>query len=723
MSGQPSRRAVGFSAEILLLALLLSGIPTHGQPITKHPVALDDLTETAMADSLQLSPDGSMLAYSFGHWSTYLTDNNLWIVETKSGSIARKVAQGTFPHWSPDGKRLAYYSGDAGDYQIWVLDLFSNRSEQITHVKGGINPDPYTRIMGWALDAMALAWSPDGKKLIFASRVEVASPPTSSSAATSSQAAPAPAPDHPAPLVLTLTTPPEWTTAGIYSRAFGSTSGFAHWQKKEDTDASKVAAPPPVLINQLFLVDVDSKQTEQLTTDNAGYFGPAWSPDGTKIVCASADGPVVLEFGSGKTNLYVFDVATHKKTALTNEPEVKWQPTWSSDGRSVAYLSGSFSGHQYLMVIPAGGGKARNLTAELDRYVEEYRWVGDDIDVLIKDGVSHPVVRIELATARAERLTLDNAARDHLSESRDGALAWQQSDGAHAGGIWFRPNKATPARPIVDLNPEVQSWELGKQEVINWKNKRGDEIEGVLITPPGYIQGKKYPLIVDSYPGTSSSFRSSPYGGNQAWASRGYAVLFTSGARGPHVWMNPIKSLKYDLAAKGPHGWDVSFDDVMSGIDEIIRRGIADPDRIGLFGSSNGGAIAQMLITRTDRFKCVVSYAGVPMADLTRSYFATTGWSWRGVVGVAPWDDPGAYVELSSIYRLNKVNLPVLLFDGDQDGDFLLNTIEVYNGLRSLDKDVTFVRYPDQSHVFTGWALKDFLRRTMDFYDAHLKSN
>ena len=721
MSRQPGPRAIALRAEAILIVLLLCGFAAHGQTIDKHPVALDDLTETAMADSLQLSPDGSMLAYSFGHWSTYLTDNNVWIVETRAGATARKVAKGTFPHWSPDGKRLAYYAGDAGDYQIWVLDLSTNRSEQITHVKGGINPDPYTRIMGWVLDAMALAWSPDGKKLIFASRVEVAAPPTSSSASEGSQ--PTSDPDHPAPLVLTRTTPPEWTTAGIYSRAFGSTSGFAHWQKTEDTDPSKAAAPPPVLINQLSLVDVDSKQTEPFTTDNAGYFGPAWSPDGTKIVCASADGPVVLNFGSAKTNLYVFDVATRKKTALTSEPEVKWQPTWSPDGQFVAYLSGSFSGHQSLMVISESGGKPRNLTAGLDRYVEEYHWVGDGIDVLIKDGISHPVVRVNLATARVERLTTDSAARDHLSASRDGALVWQQSDGTHAGGIWFRPAKATAAVPLVDLNPQVQSWELGKQEVISWKNKRGEEIEGVLITPPGYIQGKKYPLIVDCYPGTSSSFRSSPYGGNQAWASRGYAVLFTSGARGPHVWMNPIKSLEYDLAAKGPHGWDVSFDDVMSGVDDVIRRGIADPDRIGLFGFSNGGAIAQMLITRTDRFKCVVSYAGVPMADLTRSYFAITGWSWRGVVGLAPWDDPAAYVELSSIYRLNRVNLPVLLFDGDQDGDFLLNTIEVYNGLRSLDKDVTFVRYPDQSHVFTGWALKDFLKRTMDFYDAHLKNN
>jgi len=329
-------------------------------------------------------------------------------------------------------------------------------------------------------------------------------------------------------------------------------------------------------------------------------------------------------------------------------------------------------------------------------------------------------VQFALEDRPARQFSSEAAARDHLSESASGAMAWQQSDGSHAGGLWFRAPNAESAVEIVDLNPEVKSWELGTQEVIRWKNARGEEIEGVLLKPVGYKDGHKYPLIVDDYPGTSGSFRSSPYGGNQAWASRGYAVLFTSGARAPHVWMNPFKSVKYDFAAKGAHGWDVTFDDVMSGVDEVIRRGIADPDRMGLFGFSNGGAIAQMLITRTNRFKCAVAQAGVPMADLTRTFLSDPTFDFSTVVGMKPWDDPQGYVELSSVYRLNKVTTPVLLADGDEDGEFLLNTIEVYDGLRSAGKGVTFVRYPGQSHVLTGWALHDFLQRTIDFFDAHL---
>ena len=706
---------------ILSLCLVSMFHPYADGAATKHPVALDDLAATAMADSMDLSPDGRFLAYSFGHWSTYLTDNDIWLVETIAGSTPRKVATGTLPRWSPTGKLLAYYSGEPGDYQIWIFDQTTGKSHQLTHVPGGINPDPYTRIMGWAMDAMALAWSPDGQRIMFASRVpeKPAAYPTESAQTSSTSA-----PDHPAAIVLTRDTPPEWTLAGIYAPAFGSTSGFAHWQKKEEGDPKKPVAPPPLLVNQLFLLDVKTKHVEQFTSDSSGYFGPAWSPDGRTIVCGSADGPIKFDFGSAKTNLYLLDVASRKKTPLTSGGEVKWQPTWSPDGALLLYLSGAFRGHQQLMLVPATGGDSRNVAESLDRYVEEYRWSSDGKSAfaLIKDGVSHPVVRIDIGGGKVQRITSLPASRDHLSYAKRDVLAWQQSDGEHPGGLWL-DREDDHAEQLVDLNPQVSAWEIGKQEVISWKNSRGEEIEGVLITPPGYREGETYPMIVDSYPGTSATFRSSPYGGNHAWASRGYVVLFTSGARAPHVWMNPFRSQIYDFAAKGIHGWDVTTDDVMSGVEEMIRRKIADPSRIGLFGFSNGGAIAQMLMTRSDRFKCVVSYAGVAMADLTRSFFASSGFTWEGVVGVTPWQDPQGYVELSSIYRLDKVKVPVLLVDGDLDGDFFLNTVEVYNGLRALNRDVTFVRYPDQSHVLTGWALHDFLERTMEFFDHHLKAS
>ena len=312
------------------------------------------------------------------------------------------------------------------------------------------------------------------------------------------------------------------------------------------------------------------------------------------------------------------------------------------------------------------------------------------------------------------------SARAFLTASGSGDLAWEQSDGSNDNVIYFRPAQADSAYALVDLNPQTSSWSLGGQKVIHWKNSRGDDIEGTLILPPGYQPGKKYPLILDCYPGMSNSFKASPYGGNYAWAARGY-VIFNPNARAPHVWMNPSKGKDYDQAAKGPNGWEVTFDDIMTGVDELIRQGIVDEDRMGLFGFSNGGGIADTLVTKTNRFKCAVTDAGV-YPDWFRPIFleglASTV-SFSG--GVSPWENPEGYIKLSAVFHLDKVSTPMLLADGDNDGDFLLGMIEMYNSLRILNKEVTFIRYPGQAHVLTGWALKDFWDRTAAFFDKHLK--
>ena len=208
--------------------------------------------------------------------------------------------------------------------------------------------------------------------------------------------------------------------------------------------------------------------------------------------------------------------------------------------------------------------------------------------------------------------------------------------------------------------------------------------------------------------------------GNQVWASRGY-VVFWPNARAPHVWMNPFLSPAWSQAAKGPNGWNVTVDDVLSGVNELIRRGIVDPNRMGLYGFSNGGGILNYLITRTNRFKCAVSVAGVYPDWLLPFFLHTDSTIPTFEGGTSPFEDPAAYLQLSAVFHLKSVTTPVLLADGDNDDDFLLGSIEMFNGLRWLHKNVTFLRYPDQGHGFHGAAMKDFWARETAFFDKYLK--
>jgi dipeptidyl aminopeptidase/acylaminoacyl peptidase len=168
-------------------------------------------------------------------------------------------------------------------------------------------------------------------------------------------------------------------------------------------------------------------------------------------------------------------------------------------------------------------------------------------------------------------------------------------------------------------------------------------------------------------------------------------------------------------------GIAVAVDGVLSGVDELIRLGIVDQDRMCLYGFSNGGAMVNQLVTRTNRFKCAISVAAALSADWSSNFFMETLSNFAPeIAGGTPWEELQVYMDLSAIYHLDKVATPILLADGDDDGPCLIGSIEMYNGLRWLGKDVTFLRYPGQAHGFTGTAMEDFWNRENTFLDKYL---
>ncbi len=706
-AAQSGVRALTCSLGILLLGVLR----VAAQGPAKHPVRLEDLANLNSAEDLQLSPAGNMLAY--------VVHEELWSVATRQGSRPQQVGKGVLPVWSPDGRRLAYYSSESGALQLWVRDIESGHAEQLTYLEGGVNPDPETRLLGWTRDPLSYHWSPDGTKLVFASRVLLRRDSAQSAAHPVDSASLDPQPG--APLVLTNDTPPEWTLSGIFrSGGFGAPAFASNGR----IDFSTKAASTPPMANELFIVDTHTKAIQPLTTDGAIYFNPDWSPDGRTIVCASSEGHSLLAYGTGTTNLYAIDISTGKKRAITHGTGDKRMPSWSPDGKWVAYLGGAHFDIQSVFVVPSTGGQATNLTSALDRDVLQFVWDHDSQSILLtlQDGVSWPIERVNIQTRHVDPIGGDGAAlRTDLTAARSGDIAWQESNGSADGLIRLLRRRSDAPITLVELNPQLSDWDLGPQEVVRWRNSRGEDIEGVLIKPAGYKEGHRYPLIVDAYPGQANGFKAYAMTGNQAWASRGYAIFWPT-TRAPHVWMNPFKSRDYALVAKGPRGWDVMVDDVMSGINELVRRGVVDPDRIGVYGFSNGGAVVNQLVTRTDRFKCAVSVAGALSADWSRAFFLHTMAPLVPIVaGALPWQEPQTYVALSAVYRLDRVTTPMLLADGDDDGDFLLNTIEMYNGLRYLGRKVSLLRYPNQGHGFEGAALKDFWQRESTFLDECLK--
>ncbi len=208
--------------------------------------------------------------------------------------------------------------------------------------------------------------------------------------------------------------------------------------------------------------------------------------------------------------------------------------------------------------------------------------------------------------------------------------------------------------------------------------------------------------------------------GNFGWAGMGYAV-FRPSPRAPHVWVNPWKRGASSAVAESPNRWDIMVDDVMSGVDHLIGDGIVDPNRMCLYGFSNGGGVVDYLVTRIHRFRCAVSVAPA-LSDWVRPFLlkSTDELSWldHGKSFEAGLSD---YIALSAVFHLSSVQTPMLLADGDEDGECLLDAVEMYNRLRQLGKQVTLVRYPNQGHGFSGSAMSDSWPREMAFFARYLR--
>jgi DNA-directed RNA polymerase specialized sigma24 family protein len=311
------------------------------------------------------------------------------------------------------------------------------------------------------------------ERVVFASRV---------AAATRRAAATAAAPKVPkptssaTPLILTPTTPPDWTLSGLFAHpraSFGtlqSKDGHSITSKRNDT-------PGVVLSNQLFVVSVQSGVVRRLTRDDRNYFNPQWSADGQSIVAAAtgASGPI---FGSAGIGIVSINPDGDRVQALSRGKGVSSRPSWAPDGRRLAYFdSETFVGRPAVRVEQAGVASPRDVTAALDRQVDDFVWSGDGqaIFVSYQDGLSEALARIALPAVTVEKLV---PAGDHelpvdvsgLTASRAGALAWVQEDPMHPSSIQLLAPGAARPITLVDLHPQTRHWRLGTVKVIHWRN-------------------------------------------------------------------------------------------------------------------------------------------------------------------------------------------------------------------------------------------------------------
>lgn len=661
-------------------------------------------------EGIDFSADAKLVAYSL--------NDTVWLSSTSTAAPAKRVAQGGMPHFSPTGDRLAFYSSASGSRQLWVFDVRTSRLGPVTRVPGGINVDVRTRFSGWIFDPLQYAWSPDGTRLVFTALAPARAPSAATHGSVSeSDWTPRGTSARGAPLVLTTDTPAEWTLLGVFRRDVTvSLVGSKTADMRPIVDQPRQAKA-----SHLFIANLLEGRTTLLTSDDGGYFNPDWSPDGTQIVAAAAGGRSLDGWGGPEdSDLCLFDLASRNRSCLGTGPGQKRLPRWSPDGKAIAYLGGPRFGPSSVYVVEPAGGASMNATARLDRDVSGFDWgpTRNSLFVAYRDGLETPIARIDVRSGAYARVESGNVWPLGFGRFVERLPAWRQwPDGNSASRI--RALGAIDSLPytVVDLKDMDPLLLTIRQDIVEWRNSRGHELQG-LILRPREAPSSPLPLLVNAY----SGFTNVPsYHDEMRLAQEGF-VVFLPNHRSPHMWMNLMKNAAYDAATSGAEAIDLLQDDVLSGIDTLIARGLIDSTRMCVYGQSNGGLSALYLLMRMHRFTCAsVSAPSTP--DWPGSFFLDNpDGTAKYLHGATPWSDPALYVALSPVYHADEVNIPLLLSVGDNDHERLLATVGLYNALRYLGRPVTLLRYAGQGHQLIGAARDDFMRRQVKFFRRYLTS-
>ena len=492
-------------------------------------------------------------------------------------------------------------------------------------------------------------------------------------------------------------------------------------QKKRDQKDDAEVVDETFQMVHLWVHDIDAEEATRLTEGAFTVANPDWAPDSRWVVYVRRPTPALDD--GWQSDIWTVELETKTTRQLFENAGSDTNPKWSPDGRLIAYASNPDPGpsrtHNRLHLVPREGGTPRVLLEGVDRNFSTPIWAPDGGRVYwsIGSGTSTELFSV----------SLDSGVVDSMLAPGGRNVAWEVSkDGSR--WVWIHTSEAWPAEiysstvdggqptRLTDANAWLrdEQMQLGSVETVQWRNSQGQEIEGVLTKPAGYVEGQRYPFIVFPHGGPSGASLEAFNATVQFFAGNGYVVLEPN-FRG---------STNYGQAFVDANlnAWGLAdYDDVMTGVDFAIEQGWADPDRLICAGWSYGGYMSAWIVTQTDRFKAVS--AGAPLTNLYSMYSTQDLQDYlASMFRGTPWVEAEQYRAHSPISYATSVTSPVLLLHGASDTRVPPEqSVEFYRALLDLGKDVTFVRYPREGHGFTEPRhLMDRLRRWVEFFGEHV---
>lgn len=490
-------------------------------------------------------------------------------------------------------------------------------------------------------------------------------------------------------------------------------------EKREKAKDDAVVVDHDFKMAQLWTWDIASSDEKQLTKDDSTVSDPRWSPDGTHITFTTNPTPRLDDISL--QTAWVLDAASGQKRKLVDTTDYTHTARWSPDGKSIAYLSshGLDLYQMNLFVVSADGGQPTKLTGSFELNAGTPVWAPDGKTIYFSTDTRESVdVFAADVTAGTIRQITDKPAVISVDEvSANGQTAigtW--TDPSHPAEVFRSDLNFTSIEPITNQNAWLADYALGDTEVIQWKSsKDGMEIDGIVTKPVDFDSSRKWPFLLNPHGGPTGASLLSFDSNEQIMAANGYMVLE------PNFRGSSGRGEKFAMANQNDWGGGDYRDD-MSGVDAVVSRGWADPNRMGAFGWSYGGFMTFWIDTQTDRFKAISPGAGLP--DLYSMYSQTDIHRYLTMFFdmKSPWDNFQEYWDHSPMKYVENVKTPTMILHGQADTRVPIpQAQEFYRALYERHVPVEFVTYPRENHGFVeARHIQDRWRRYLVFFGKYL---
>jgi len=649
----------------LRLALILLGVFGCGHPLNAQETS-------GVGDKVALTPEASISI-------RFLTDLQL----------------------SPDGARLAFVVSDApkGEQRaqhIWMYDKKTDAVRQFTYSKKSETTP---------------RWSPDGSQLAFLSnrggdeQQIYLMKSSGGEAATRTKGKSS---------IKSF----EWSKDGKYIAYIAPNPKTEEDEKKEKDKNDARIADKDNKQPRVWLLPVESGDPKAITPPNWEIKELAWMPSGQNLVVAATDHP---ESDQNTDRIFGVHVPDGQMVQLAAPRGPFGELRVSPKGKTIAYIGAREDGpspHD-LMLLPVENDAAQNISGlSLDRQIFDFKWLRDGTLLAVTADGFHTKFSAFGANGAIKQITSTISINPSAFAASDSGEAFFVSQTATQPQELFVWDQKTDPRQLTHINDAWNRYSLATPEFYKYKSFDGQKIEAALLKPAGYNGKTKLPLIALIHGGPTGAWEDTVEAWGQLLVSRGYAVFY------PNIRGSIGYGQKFIEMNRGDWGGD-DFKDVMAGVDDLIARGIADPDRLAIGGWSYGGYMSEWAITQTTRFKAAVSGAG--LSNLISEYGTEQHPSYDEWFYGVPYEPEkiAGFLNSSPFVHLKNAKTPTLILQGESDTvDPIGQSTELYRGLKRYGVDTELVLYPREPHGFHEEKhLVDRLNRVLAWYDKYLKSD